>query len=195
MESHMKLMLVVLLALIAVVVFFMFKQKFGKESFEEEMEIGGLDEEKFAKVKEDVPACVNEMVKENFEPVPSDPVDGNWIPKELMNMDEDPIKGNFTPNNCFPKDTLSPEELLPSNQATTWSAANPNGDGKLSDQNFLHAGYHVGINTVGQTLRNANLQLRSEPPNPTKKVGPWMQSTIEPDLNRKALEIVGGGDQ
>ena len=31
--------------------------------------------------------------------------------------------------------------------------------------------------------------LRSEPPNPVKKVGPWMQSTIEPDLNRKPLEI------
>jgi|TARA_B100000902_G_C27296343_1_gene910166 hypothetical protein len=43
------------------------------------------------------------------------------------------------------------------------------------------------INISGQSLRNANMQLRSEPPNPIKKVGPWMQSTIEPDLYRKQL--------
>jgi hypothetical protein len=57
------------------------------------------------------------------------------------------------------------------------------------DKNFLEAGYHVGINTVGQSNRNANLQLRSEPPNPQMSVSPWMQSTIEPDLARKPLEI------
>ena len=49
----------------------------------------------------------------------------------------------------------------------------------------------VGINTVGQSLRNANRQLRSEPPNPQVKVSPWLQSTIEPDSNRKPLEIGG----
>jgi len=43
------------------------------------------------------------------------------------------------------------------------------------------------INISGQSLRNANMQLRSEPPNPIKKVSPWMQSTIEPDLYRKPL--------
>ena len=80
-------------------------------------------------------------------------------------------------------------DLPPSDQATAWSHANPVGKGALEDQNFLSAGYHVGINTVGQSLRNANMQIRSEPPNPVKKVGPWMQSTIEPDLNRKPLEI------
>ena len=42
----------------------------------------------------------------------------------------------------------------------------PAGQGSLGDQNFLNAGFHVGINTVGQSLRNANLQLRSEPGNP-----------------------------
>jgi len=40
--------------------------------------------------------------------------------------------------------------------------------------NFLEAGYHYGINTVGQTLRNANLQLRSEMPNPQVQVSPFL---------------------
>jgi hypothetical protein len=40
-------------------------------------------------------------------------------------------------------------------------------------------------------LRNPNLQLRSEPPNPQLKVSPWNQTTIESDLNRRPLEIGG----
>jgi len=47
----------------------------------------------------------------------------------------------------------------------------------------------TGVNTVGQSLQNANRQLRSEPPNPQVKVSPWLQSTIEPDTDRKSLEI------
>ena len=93
------------------------------------------------------------------------------------------------PTNCYPKDQLSPEDLLPGNSDNTWSQVNPSTQGNLGDQNFLKAGYHVGINTVGQSLRNANLQLRSEPANPQMKVSPWLQSTIGPDTNRKALEI------
>jgi hypothetical protein len=54
---------------------------------------------------------------------------------------------------------------------------------------LLKSGYHIGIDTIGNTLRNANLQIRSEPPNPTTKVSPWLQSTIEPDLMRAPLEI------
>ena len=29
------------------------------------------------------------------------------------------------------------------------------------------------------------------PPNPQVKVSPWLQSTIEPDTNRKPMEIGG----
>jgi len=92
---------------------------------------------------------------------------------------------------CFPKDQLTPEELLPQDSANEWAKANPSGAGSLKDRNFLQAGHNIGINTVGQTLRNANLQLRSEPPNPQVKVSPWQQSTIEPDVNRAPLEIGG----
>lgn len=95
------------------------------------------------------------------------------------------------PKDCFPKDQLTPAELLPGDANSTWAQVNPAGQGSLGDQNFLNAGFHVGINTVGQTLRNANLQLRSEPPNPQVKVSPWLQTTIEPDTNRKPLEIGG----
>lgn len=91
---------------------------------------------------------------------------------------------------CFPRDRLSTEDLLPKDAANSrWAQMNPAGQGDVKDQNYLTAGYHVGINTVGQSLRNANLQLRSEPPNPQVPVSPWNISTIEPDMNRAPLEI------
>ena len=93
------------------------------------------------------------------------------------------------PNECYPKDVLTPQDLLPQDSNSTWAQTVPSGQGSLGDQNFLNAGFHVGINTVGQSLRNANLQLRSEPANPQLKVSPWLQSTIDPDANRRAMEI------
>ena len=93
------------------------------------------------------------------------------------------------PENCFPKDIRDPSELLPKDKDSAWAKNTPMGQGELSNQNFLNAGHHVGVNTVGQSLRNANRQLRSDPPNPQVKVSPWLQSTIEPDINRRPLEI------
>ena len=87
--------------------------------------------------------------------------------------------------------TANPADLLPNDQNSQWSALNPNtmnkGDVLMPD--LLQAGYHIGLDTIGQTLRNANLQLRSDPVIPKSQVGPWNQSTIEPDLGRVPLEL------
>lgn len=119
----------------------------------------------------------------------NDPSDSNETPMELHSSGTS--DDATLPKDCFPKDQLTPQELLPADANSTWAQVTPAGQGALGDQNFLNAGFHVGINTVGQTLRNANMQLRSEPPNPQVKVSPWLQSTIEPDTNRKPLEIGG----
>jgi hypothetical protein len=98
---------------------------------------------------------------------------------------------NQMPSECYPKDVLSSVDLLPSDANSHYAMVNPNGQGALSDQNFLTAGYHIGINTIGQTLRNANRQLRSDPPCPQLAVSPWNNTTIEYDGNRRPLEIGG----
>lgn len=84
---------------------------------------------------------------------------------------------------------LTAEDLLPHNDQAHWADVYPNGVGQLQNKNFLHAGHHVGINTVGQSLKNANLQIRSEPPNPQNLVSPWLNSSFTPDLLRRPLEI------
>lgn len=98
---------------------------------------------------------------------------------------------NKIPTECFPKERrLTKEDLLPKDAANSkWAQVNPAGQGDVKDQNFLTAGFHIGINTVGQSLRNANYQLRSEPPNPRAQVSPWNQTTIEYDTGRRNFEI------
>lgn len=92
-------------------------------------------------------------------------------------------------DSAFPKDQLTAQELLPSDNNSLWAQVNPAGEGSLKDKNFIQSGYHIGINTVGQTLRNANLQLRSEPPCPQVVVSPFLQSTITPDTSRRVFEV------
>lgn len=101
--------------------------------------------------------------------------------------------GPADPADPFPKDRLVAEDLLPKDAANEkWARVNPAGQGDVDDKNYLNAGYLVGVNTVSGSLRNSNLQLRSEPPNPRARVSVWGQSTIEPDLNRRPFEIDGG---
>jgi hypothetical protein len=98
--------------------------------------------------------------------------------------------GNATaPAGCYPRDQLTATELLPKDGNSVWAQQNPLGPGSLKGKNFLSAGALVGINTVGQSMKNANLQLRSEPPNPQVPISIFNNSTIEPDFNRRPLEI------
>ena len=93
------------------------------------------------------------------------------------------------PPSCAKQQVVDPSQLLPKDSNSEFSKLNPMGAGDLGSVNLLKAGHHIGINTVGQSLRNANLQLRSEPPNPQLNVGPWNQSTITSDTARRPLEI------
>ena len=93
------------------------------------------------------------------------------------------------PPSCAKQQVVDPKELLPKDNNSEFSKLNPSGAGDLMNVSLLKAGHHIGINTVGQSLRNANLQLRSEPPNPKMDVGPWNSSTITGDPFRRPLEI------
>lgn len=85
------------------------------------------------------------------------------------------------------KPIANPSDLLPSS-SNNWSNMNPVND--LKSINLLNPTQLVGVNTQGSSLRNANLQLRSEPANPRlENVGPWNIPTIEEDKFRKHLEI------
>lgn len=88
-----------------------------------------------------------------------------------------------------PGDLLPNMNLLPKDPNSQWAQLNPSGSGDLMNQNLLSAGFLAGIDTIGNTMKNPNLQIRSEPPNPQLNVGPWNNSTFSPDLMRTPLEI------
>jgi hypothetical protein len=108
----------------------------------------------------------------------------------------------FVPFDEMPFDTIPPStgppqmppltnvasDLLPKaviNQVQDFGEFAPKA---LQGQNFLEVSKQIGIDTQGSSLRNANYQLRADPPNPRQTVGPWANSTIEADLLRKPLE-------
>lgn len=98
------------------------------------------------------------------------------------------VSGGYTAQSV-----AAPQDLLPVDQNSQWAALNPVAQGNIAAPDLLQAGYHIGLDTIGQTLRNANLQERSDPIIPKSAVGPWNQSTIEPDLGRVPLEVGVGG--
>ena len=58
----------------------------------------------------------------------------------------------------------------------------------LDNDNLINTDrYVVGINTVGQSLKNGSHDIRGTIPNPKFSVSPWNNSTYEPDYNIKPL--------
>ena len=59
---------------------------------------------------------------------------------------------------------------------------------QLNDDKLINTErYIIGINTVGQSLKNATHDIRGTVPNPKFIVSPWNNSTYEPDFNLKPL--------
>ncbi len=80
--------------------------------------------------------------------------------------------------------------LIPKEVVTTEDFGQFSADAILSGQNFLDPRAQIGFpETIGGNLRNANLQERSEPPNPRDPVSIFNLSTIPPDTMRPKFEI------
>ncbi len=177
------LMLILVVAVIYIV-YQIYKNYMKKEGFESnndnmENDDNEADQKEVSDVQETMENMDEQQMMDQQEDQPE--MMSNPIERDMRNAQMMGVSG----------DQLTAQDLLPQDKSSTWASVNPEGQGSLANQNFLQAGYHIGINTVGQTLRNANLQLRSEPPCPQSQVSPWLQSTIEPDVSRRPMEIGG----
>jgi hypothetical protein len=119
---------------------------------------------------------------------PPAPVDDSTIYNQLDSVNNNSSKMMGLPPNCSGQANINPADLLPKDNNSSWNMK-PMGSGDFLGVNLLNAGYLIGVDTIGSSLRNANLQVRSEPPNPQLQVSPWMNTTIEPDPFRAPLEI------
>lgn len=97
--------------------------------------------------------------------------------------------------NCYTRDGLNPSDLLPkaSPEATQFLASNPPSAGNPENRNVLQAGYHIGVDTVCQSNKNPNLQLRSDPPISRTGPQPVFNASTIPFVqnNRRVLEVGG----
>lgn len=114
------------------------------------------------------------------------PYNGTSNPSVATSADSPTAINQVASNKAIP----NPSDLLPLNNNNLWSNSIPQADADLKNINLLNPSQLVGINTQGSSLRNSNLQLRSEPANPRMNTNcPWNISTIETDQFRKPLEI------
>lgn len=94
----------------------------------------------------------------------------------------------------YQETTLDSSELLPKGEmGASWAAVNPASGEDMKGQNYLQAGHHSNIGIIGmsQTNRNATYDIRSEVPNPQSKVGPFLQTTIDPDPFKSTRGLEG----
>jgi hypothetical protein len=110
----------------------------------------------------------------------------NEMPSKPANMNTQEQKNtqNAALDNSLTQNVSDSSELLPKDKE---------GWGEMAPMNEVSDGLQgmsfVGTRGENQVMRNANLQIRSEPANPVGGTGPWMHSTIEADKFRRPLEI------
>jgi hypothetical protein len=107
-----------------------------------------------------------------------------------------PIEKHVIQEVSGPNDITSGEVLTEFNSENYLPRDPPDPDGSnmghfsvntdVLDEQYLDATATIG--TMSSTLRNANYDLRCAPPIPRVQVGPWQQTTMEPDPYRKPLE-------
>ena len=180
--------LMVLAAIVVVCALYFYSKGFS-------LPIGGMENSSEAASATDASQGMNDSQIQcaaggnNF--VPSNPLGQNSANASASGASTDT---HGLPPSCAKQQVVDPSELLPRDNNSQFSKLNPSGAGDLKNVSLLKAGHHIGINTVGQSLRNANLQLRSEPANPQLNTGPWNQTTMTADMQRRPLEIGCGGE-
>ena len=93
---------------------------------------------------------------------------------------------DFNRNNVVEYDN---KDYLPQDVNDEWFETDfTSAQNRVDDNNLVTTDrYVIGINTVGQSLKNPSYDLRGTIPNPKFTVSPWNNSTYEPDFNIKSL--------
>ena len=111
-----------------------------------------------------------------------DSVDAMYAPAEVSASNSDLQTSCAAANGVGLASSLLPREAASSDNFGEFAP-----DDILKGQSFLQPRDQIGMpETIGGALRNANQQIRAEPPNP-KKPYVWQNSTIAPDTMQRPL--------
>ena len=132
-------------------------------------------------------------------PSKSTPDESGIMPNSLMNYDmlsnygesytlgANTTDPKYVSQTIKPRENLQTKDLLPGKSNEKWFDS-------YTDLFDLDKAISIevpemkfGIDTVGQSKKNASRDIRVAPPCPKFVVSPWNNSTIEPDYNIKSL--------
>jgi len=88
--------------------------------------------------------------------------------------------------NCEPEDLFDVDKYLPQEVNDDWFEVQREPI-SVKNRHLINITKPIGINTIGTSLKNASYDIRGAPSNPRFVVSPWLQSSIEPDINLKPL--------
>ena len=131
------------------------------------------------------------MPEASDEPVPTEEVNGKTSPysgdSDFMQI-SDPSSAKIEMPKCAgTASSFLSTSLLPKDDPQLDDSFAEFSPANLKGENFIDSTKYV-IGMQSQTLRNPNLQLRSDPPIPKESVCPWNNSTINPE-SRRAVEL------
>lgn len=139
---------------------------------------------------------MNEISQESSVGVGSSSVQEPMLSQEPMESEQvQPMQDDFngspvssTNFNANGDSEIVPMDLLPNNDAAAvFAEENPAGAGNVQSVEYLSAGFNIGMDTRGGTMKNPTRDIRPEPHIPKQYVGPFYNSTYEPDLYRGNL--------
>jgi hypothetical protein len=96
-------------------------------------------------------------------------------------VEQKDVKQNETPEEIF-----NIHNYLPQESNKDWFEVMPE-PVSVKNRHLINISRHVGVNTIGSSLRNPSYDIRGSVPCPKMVVSPWLQTTIEPDINIKSL--------
>lgn len=86
------------------------------------------------------------------------------------------------------EDQFNIDAYLPQERRQDWFDTVPlRSTRRIRGTHLAHPKVHMGVNTIGSSLRNGSHDLRGDIPNPKINVSPFLISTIEPDTNIRGL--------
>jgi hypothetical protein len=138
---------------------------------------------------------INEILKEAGDPETVNNFKGVTTNggSELTNAFNNPLPKGTNPDAIeFNKDfvqSYDSKEYLPQEVNDEWFETDfTQAQSKLDARNLINTDkFSIGIDTVGQSLKNASWDMRGVIPNPKYSVSPWMNSTYEPDYSNKGI--------
>jgi len=88
--------------------------------------------------------------------------------------------------NCEPEDLFDIDRYLPQEVNDDWFEVVPEPI-SVKNRNLVNIVKNIGLGTLGNAKRNTSYDIRGAPACPKYATSPWLNSSIEPDANLKAL--------